>query len=356
MSTNFDFNGFYAIVVQKISNNDAAKIFSFLWINFIYNVNIITIQYDNCTHVVMKTFFPFHENACHQTNPIVINKFYDNDARKKQQWMEKNFFPYKFKDFHNCSIRAATFEYAPAVFLEKEEDENDNFNLRGSDIELMRGLKATLNFHLNLTYSNDSAAFGITYENGTVTGLKIALLNNEYDLLFGMYYATYPNCKYMSCSQPYYAVAITFIVPQRSLTSIQKFFVPFKLGLWIALALLLSIAILVIAIVEYKIKFARNFVIGGNVQNPYIEMLTAFIGNSSNNLPRRSFARYLLMNFILFALVMRTVYTAGLFKFLQADTKISTFETLKDFIESKYKIYALPHFSEYLGNMGLKSR
>lgn len=343
-STKFAFDGFYTIVMQTISDDNASRVFRSFWKKFLYNVNIITMSEYGSGFVVMKTFLPFRENACHQSDPIVINKFYEH-------WSERDFFPYKFRSFHNCTIRAGTFEYAPAV-IRSENDES----LHGSDIELMRGLQTILNFHLNLTFSEEPGAYGITYDNGTVTGLKVLLLDNELDLLFGLYYATYPNCKYMACSQPYFAVAITIIVPQRSLTSFQKFFVPFKLGLWIALALLLFIATLVIAIVEYKIKFARNFVIGGNVRNPYVQMITAFFGNSSGHLPRRNFARFLLMTFILFALIIRTVYIAGLFKFLQADTKVTSIKSVNDLVENEYKIYALSHFVSYLENMGLKSR
>lgn len=343
-STNFEFDGFYTIAMQEISDDNASRVFSDFWKKFLYNVNIITMAEDDDGCVVMKTFLPFRENACHQTNPIVINEFCEN-------WNDKDFFPFKFRNFHNCTLRAGTFEYAPAVIKRENDD-----SLHGSDIELIRGLQTILNFHLNLTFSEEPDAYGLTYDNGTVTGLKVLLLDNELDLLFGLYYATYPNCKYMACSQPYFAVAITIIVPQRSLTSLQKFFVPFKLSLWLALALLLFIAILVIAIVEFKIKFARNFVIGRNIRNPYVQMITAFFGNSTEHLPRRNFARFLLMTFILFALIMRTVYIAGLFKFLQSDTKVTSIKSVNDLVENDYKIYALSHFVFYLANMGLKSR
>jgi hypothetical protein len=345
-STNFAYDGFYTIVIQQISDDDAEHLFCSLWQKFIYNVNILTTRGDNAA---LKTFFPYRESSCHETNPITINEFH----REMQQWSEKDFFPYKFKDFHNCSIRAGTFEYAPAVIKEKHAG---TLSLFGSDMKLIRGLQGILNFHLNLTYSEVPGASGMTFDNGTVTGLKVSLLANEFDLLFGLYYATYPNCKYMGCSIPYYAVSIVIIVPQRSLTSLQKFFVPFQLGLWFSLALLIFIALFVIAIVEYKVKSVRNFIIGANIQSPYVEMMTAFIGNSSAHLPKRNFARYLLMTFILFSLVMRTVYTAGLFKFLQSDTKITPIETLRDLVASKYKIYAMFYFETYLRNMGLGPR
>jgi hypothetical protein len=250
-------------------------------------------------------------------------------------------------------VRAATFEYAPAVIKEKD---SESLKLHGSDMKLVKGLEDILNFRLNLTFSEEPGASGMTYENGTVTGLKVSLLKDELDLLFGLYYATYPNCKYMGCSQPYYAVTFNIIVPQQSLTSLQKFFVPFNVDVWITLTILLFIAVVIIAVLEYKVKFVRNFIIGEQIRNPYTEMLTAFIGNSTPHLPRRNFARYLLMTFILFSLVMRTVYTGGLFKFLQSDAKVTPIESVSDLVASKYKIYAMFYFVPYLRNMGLASR
>lgn len=347
-SRNFAFEGFYTIVTPRISDDEAGLLFAHFWKKFIYNVNIMTMHDDN-DEVILETFLPFQVTSCHETNPIVINKFF----RDKQIWSDSNFFPYKFDNFQKCTVRAGTFEYAPAVIKEKD---NNFLKLEGSDIELIKGLEDILNFNLNLTYSDEPGASGMTYENGTVTGLKVSLLQNELDLLFGLYYATYPNCKYMGCSQPYYAVTFNIIVPQRSLTSLQKFFVPFQLYVWITLSALLFIAAIVIAIVEYQIKFVRNFIIGKEIHNPYTEMLTAFIGNSASHLPRRNFARYLLMMFILFSLVMRTVYTGGLFKFLQSDTKVTPIESVSDLIANKYKIYAMFYFVPYLRNMGLASR
>lgn len=345
---NFAFEGFYTIVTPRISNDNATLLFARLWKRFIYNVNILTMHGDD-DEVFLESFLPFQEMSCHETNPIVINKF----LRGKQIWSDNEFFPYKFNNFHKCTVRAATFEYAPAVIKEKD---SKSLKLHGSDIKLVRGLEDILNFHLNLTFSEEPGASGMTYDNGTVTGLKVSLLEDELDLLFGLYYATYPNCKYMGCSQPYYAVTFNIIVPQRSLTSLQKFFVPFKLYVWITLSILLFIAIVIIAVVEYKIKIVRNFIIGEQIRSPYIEMLTAFIGNSTPHLPRRNFARYLLMTFILFSLVMRTIYTGGLFKFLQSDTKVTPIESVSDLVASKYKIYAMFYFVPYLRNMGLASR
>jgi hypothetical protein len=345
---NFAFEGFYTIVTPRISDDDATSLFARLWKSFIFNVNIMTMHGDD-DEVLLKTFLPFQETSCHETNPIVINKF----LRDKQIWRDREFFPYKFDNFHKCTVRAATFEYAPAVIKEKD---SESLKLHGSDMKLVKGLEDILNFRLNLTFSEEPGASGMTYENGTVTGLKVSLLKDELDLLFGLYYATYPNCKYMGCSQPYYAVTFNIIVPQQSLTSLQKFFVPFNVDVWITLTILFFIAVVIIAVLEYKVKFVRNFIIGEQIRNPYTEMLTAFIGNSTPHLPRRNFARYLLMTFILFSLVMRTVYTGGLFKFLQSDAKVTPIESVSDLVASKYKIYAMFYFVPYLRNMGLASR
>ncbi|KAG5684044.1 hypothetical protein PVAND_013296 [Polypedilum vanderplanki] len=343
-SDGFQMNGFYTFVILRIKDDDMSNLFEKLWQKFIYNVNILTL--DN-GRVMLKTFMPFSAEICYNIRPIIINE-YDN---KLEKWKNDNFFPPKFTNFYNCSLRATTFEYAPAVI--KRNINNGSYTLEGSDIELINGLKDILNFHLNLTYNDKPGASGMTYKNGTVTGVKLSLLSNDTDFLFGLYYVTYPNCLYMGCSRPYYAVFMTVIVPQIDLTSLEKFFIPFRLDLWVSLIIVLFLAVFVIAILKHKLKRFRNFIIGSNINDPFNELLTAFIGGSSHKLPRRNFARYLLMIFILFCLVMRSVYIGGLFKYLQSNEKISPFKTIKDLVARDYKLYSHFYFEDYLVNMGL---
>lgn len=347
-SDRFQLNGFYTFVILRISDDDAGDMFEKLWQKFIYNVNILTLDNER---VIMKTFLPFSRDACYNVHPIVINE-YDIIKRK---WLNDNFFPLKFVNFHNCSLRAHTFEYAPAVI--KRDLKNGKFILEGSDIELINGLGDILNFHLNLTYNGIPGASGMTYQNGTLTGVKLSLLHNETDFLFGLYYVTYPNCLFMGCSRPYFAVFMTVIVPQIDLTPLEKFFVPFQLDLWILLITVMLLAVTIIALLKHHLlKNVRNFVIGSNISDPFNAMLIAFIGGSSHKLPRRNFARYLLIVFILFCLVIRSVYIGGLFKFLKSNDKITPFKTVNDLVERNYKLYAHFYFEDWLNNMGLGER
>jgi hypothetical protein len=351
-SDKFQLNGFYTFVMteRRVTDGEASDLFARLWQRFIYNANILTLEDDdgNGTRVLLQTFMPFTADACYSVRPIIINEFTNG------RWQSETFFPAKFSNFHNCSLRATTFEYAPAVF--RRDLGNGSHSLEGSDMELINGLADILNFHLNLTYSAEPGISGMTYQNGTVTGVKLWLLANETDFLFGLYYATYPNCLFMGCSRPYYAVFMTVIVPQIDLTSLEKFFVPFRLDLWISLIIVMLTAVFIIALLKYRLRRIRNFVIGSNISDPYNELLTAFIGGSSHKLPHRNFARYLLMVFILFCLVMRSVYIGGLFKYLRSTEKVTPFKTVDDLISHGYKLYSHFYLEQYLTDMGLGER
>jgi hypothetical protein len=332
--------------ILQHKDDDATFIFENLWKKFIYNVNIILC--DENGKILMVTFTPFTNEACHNTQAIRIGEF----VREQNMWNNQNFFQYKLKNFHNCTVTASTFEYPPAVIGKVYL--NKSFTLHGSDIELVNGLKSILNFHLNLSYSNEPGAYGMTFDNGTVTGIKVDLVNNRTDFIFGLYYATYPNCLYMGCSQAYFAVTFLVIVPQVSLSSIEKLFVPFTLDLWIIFLTIIFIATTTILLLSYKLNSnVRNFVIGSNIKSPFNVLLTSLIGGSLIRLPKRNFARYLLMVFILFSLVMRTVYVGGLFKYLKSDTKVVAIKTIDELLARRYKIYGQFYFMSYLQNMGL---
>lgn len=55
-------------------------------------------------------------------------------------------------------------------------------------------------------------------------------------------------------------------------------------------------------------------------------------------LPGRNFARYLLANFILFCLVIRTAYQGMQFEFLQKDMRPNDVETIEEMIENNFTL------------------
>lgn len=328
--TQFNFDGFFLIVCLNINRNQMNSMFRRLWEKFIYNVSLLSC----CSNglVTLQTFMPFNVENCFDTNSKVINVFHQETKR----WKTKDFFPRKFENLYNCPIRFTSYEYAPAVMATRFK--NGSFALKGCDIEFLKGLQSILNFQVNLNFLD---TWGVLFENGTGTGAHKLLLENSSDVTIGWGFWSYSKKFYISSTEEYFMVPLGFIIPYgRSFTSFEKLFIPFQMKVWILFTLVIILAICVILFVEGRGRKFRAIFIGDNVKQPLMELLAALFGGSSHVEPRKHHPRYLLMIFLLFCLVMRTLYQSGLFKFMQSDQKGSDVTSINEMIDERYTIYS----------------
>lgn len=92
-------------------------------------------------------------------------------------------------------------------------------------------------------------------------------------------------------------------------SSYEKFYLPFDLLTWILCGIFFSGSFLVIFIIKLlKRPKIEKFVFGSKVHSPAFNVVAVFFGDSPNILPTRNFARYILMIFILYCLIIRTAY------------------------------------------------
>lgn len=83
------------------------------------------------------------------------------------------------------------------------------------------------------------------------------------------------------------------------------------------------------------------------MKNPYLNMLVAFIGDSQNILPKRNFARLLLMMFLMYSLVIQTLYQALFYQLLNSKRQYGEVRSVDKMIEKEYSFYV------YMGNVDL---
>lgn len=337
----FDFDGFYLIVCLDITAAEANAMFRRLWKKFIYNVGLLTLVNEAVT---LQTFIPFGKKKCFDTDTEVINVF-DGD-----RWSTNAFFPQKLKNFQQCPISVTTFEYAPTVIVKKLY--NGSIELVGSDIELLNGLSVVLNFKIELNFLPNFGDWGVLYENGTATGAHKLLVEKKTDAMIGWFYVSYMKTLFMASSEPYFMVPLNIIIPSgSSFTPLQKLLIPFEPNVWILLLIVLLIALLVILTVEYRARHLRNFIIGSNVRSPLMELLVVLCGLSSHSLPRQQFPRYLLTMFLLFCLVMRTLYQSALFKFMQSDRTGNGVTSIDEMMNEGFTIYSYPSLEPFWKEM-----
>lgn len=330
----FDFSGYFLLIFDEVDNESAQNIFRVLFQKFIYNVAIIT-RAEN--QVTLQTFMPFNPEKCQDMRPVVINKFDRNTSR----WITNEIFPEKFLNFYGCSLRLTTYEYAPAVMRRKAS--NGSIELYGNDVEMLNGLSNLMNFTANVTFLEEYGSWGVLFPNGSGTFAVKDLLENRTDLAFGFYFLSYPKSLFLDYSDPYFMMPVLVMIPfGLRFSAFEKLFIPFQWSVWIALLITIITGIVVILVVEYRLKFLRNFLIGSTVRSPMTEMFVHFIGNSSHILPALNFARFILMNFVMFSFVLRSLFQSGIFNFLQSDIRGRQAATVEELVQKGFTIYGIP--------------
>lgn len=351
MLNKFDVSGKYLIVMRNIRRDRLEMIFSSLWRqHYIYNVNILAL--DEIDNVVrMFTFYPFSNDNCSNTNPININEF--NNKTKK--WTQGTVFPSKLRDFHNCPINAIVCDYGPSA--QETIYPNGTKLINGSDVEIFQGIASALNAKLSLKMLTESGAWGQVFENGTTTGSFELLKNGSAEIAANLYYLMELRSRFFQFSHAYYSIKMVLIVPERpQFTALQKLSRPFSLHLWIYSTIVILCCFIAVYIIKKQSKSIQLLFLDKNINAPALQLLVVLFGSSQHVLPRNDFSRMLLMSFIFFTFVLRSLYVGSLYKFLQSDGRLRDFQTIDELIENDFKFVIDPTVDDMVKHQKFYSR
>lgn len=153
--------------------------------------------------------------------------------------------------------------------------------------------------------------------------------------------ATASRSHYMMASDSYVQVALGFAVsPGEDIsTPLVKLLAPFSAYLWINTSLCVLLAVTIIVLTKMMTRRRRNFIIGGYINStPILNMWNTFLGGSIGN-PRfkvylSTFARSLLMIWLIGCLILRGSYGGALYYFLQREIPSSSLDTISKINES----------------------
>lgn len=326
----FRLGGHFLLVMIRGELKELPAIFRNMWKQQIFNV--FAMFEDANQEVLVKNFRPFNAEKCDDMSPILINKYKDGQFVNGTS----TFFARKMKNLFKCPVRVATSNNSePYVFVKKSS--NNSFALRGREISLVKTLAETLNFKLEFTYVGPN---GVMFDNGSATGALEALLIGEADISAVAWLLKDNRLKYFDRTTPHVYETIVFVVPPGSeLTSYQQMLYPFDFFVWLALCIFLLIGFIVIFVIKFQSKDVQKFVLGTGNRNPYTNMLIAFYGGSQTKLPRRNFARYLLMMFLIFSLVMRASYTGLFYKMLRSHERRGEAQSIQEMVQKDFKFY-----------------
>jgi len=344
----FDFRKFFLFVLLNGKEYNFEMMMQSMWKINIYNVNIIYAENKNVASVL--TFFPFRRNNCANTHPVIINKFQNGRFMN-----EGKLYPDKFKNLNNCSIRVGTsMDASPCV--EEKVSVNGQKYPSGSDISVLNGLSEALNFHIDYTFTKSQ---GYLDKDGKADGPFKLLLEKNVDLGFDCYWLTRTRLEHLDSTTAYYNdYAIIVIPPGKEFSPFEKLEYPFSWTVWILLLTTSIVGLIVICIVKFsRSKRLQIFIFGHNVNAPDLNMLAALLGGAQNILPKGNFARFLLFNYLIFGLNIRTFYQALMFHLMQAEHRHAELQSIDEIKANDFSIFVLKTSAEiFMHNENIKSR
>lgn len=335
---NFLAHGHLIITLTTTREAKNCDFFSEFWKRDFYNV--IVVYKDSDGYVPVLTFMPYRSKNCGNTTPITVSRFANGSFTNDLTTIFSN----KLRNMQQCDVRISTLKYWPP-HIYTEVLSNGTQVIRGRDYELLLALAKGLNFTLNFSYIGE---MGYLLENGSATGSLESVLKNESDIVIGDWFLKVYRLKFLDATISYISEQVIFVVPQANeLSSIEKLIYPLTLSSWIILVILISCGLIVIFFATQVFPSIKNLIFGENVSNPCVNFITGFLGLSQNQLPKRNFARFLLMNFLLFSLVIRTVYQGKMFKLLRTNMRNSEPNNINEIIEKGYELF-IPDNAESL--------
>lgn len=265
----------------------------------------------------------FLPGKCDKTEVVNINRF----SRKSKKWTTSNFFPQPQRDFHACNISiGARFNQPFNIYT--EIDGTGTYKFQGVNIDLMNVIAKHHNF--NVIYIPGH----IFLDPKTNVSFDLSLLTQPLSL---------KTLQRSYITDPYYFGRLTVLVPSGdAYTSFEKLILPFDGEIWFWLVITFATAFITILIVNFMPKFVQNFVFGRNILTPSLNVWVVFCGLSFVKLPGRNFARFILTNFIIFSLIIRTAYQAKMYQLMQLHMTKREVQSLDEMRERNLPLFSSP--------------
>ena len=303
----FEYQGIYMIALTKYSESQyeiMMQIFQHLWGEFIINVNIIWLAPENDNEAIVYTYFPYTRLYCGNAFPIQLNQFFFG------KWLRNiaNFFPDKVANMHKCPLNVVAVMSPPFMILNE-----DGFD--GIDGTLLRVLSQRMNFTVKIIRVESQ---GTVLLNGSSSGAFQMVIDKRANLTIGYVSSTAIRNFYMKSSYIYYTSNLKWMTPPgRLFTSFEKLFKPFRVILWSCILAVFMLSFLAIFLMRFQTRSIQNFVLGQRNYSPSLNVVNIFFGGSLSKLPNRNFARFILAQFMVYCLIIRSSYQGEIYDSIQ---------------------------------------
>lgn len=318
----------FLVYIATVSPNDQMSFSDILFFQ------LILLHTDDGSLKLMK-YTPFNSIACRRIRFTEINRF----NKKTLKWNKSISMTNEIRDFYGCELVVVVPNYyAPYTYLEVEKD--GSFTSSGSIVDFFKTLGTFYNFSLTFNLKD------------SFTGELL------FPHLVADFYGIVNNFKVNSSgyilTRTFIAYEYGFVIPHGDLfTPLEKLALPFDLDTWICCLMFFAFGMIAILIVNYTSANLQKFLFGQNVSTPTLNLFRAFFGISLHIVPRRNFARYILMTFILYCLIIRTAYQGKMFEFIKLNVRKPEVKSIEEMVEQNFTFYSFKNLVEWYRNFDI---
>jgi hypothetical protein len=294
------------VCIKRQQLNEIKREIELYWKIFMINFFVLLRTSENGKFEIF-TFTTFRENKCELSDPISLGVF-DDDSSEFQNFVQIP--PLVTNNLHKCLVSVTLIAVEGAV--------NRDFK-SGYEIDLLIQLSRDMNFTIKHAESDKLSMLAI---GGFTPGYSTAY-------------------SYISSTTTYASFDFVFIIPQsENLTSFEIISLPFDNATWILIFTTFFISVITICVIKIMSNNIQQFVFGTNVKTPITNLMIGFFGGSQTQLPGRNFARYILIFYLHYCLIIRTCYQSKLNSIMQSDRRKPEMKTIDQLIESDLMLFA----------------
>lgn len=128
------------------------------------------------------------------------------------------------------------------------------------------------------------------------------------------------------------------VPPGGTYGDIEKLLRPFSQAVWIGV---ISVFLFSVTIVATFFKYPKiyNFIVGRNVHGSILNIIAQHLGVTQPTLPVRNFARFVLLNLLLYCLVVRSSYQGAVFNTLMSNDKKPSVKAISEIMDRGFTFY-----------------
>lgn len=162
-------------------------------------------------------------------------------------------------------------------------------------------------------------------------------MKSQANLTIGGFSFSISRVNVMSTSAPYLYSSLLYAVPKgKPYTALEKLFLPFRMQIWVLMGILLTCALLTTTFLsERKLEFLS----GEGNKTPFLNTISVLFGGSMTTLPKRNFARTILIIWIIGCVVLRSAFQGSLFEFIQKPRNLPSPSTLDELVKRNFTLY-----------------